>query len=197
MKIENNKNIIVLSDFENFKKNIDRIFTPLSLESINYSFINSVDEIKDSIINKKGDLLVINKSSYTENEIDYLLSLETSIEIIVIIDSYFKFDVLFKKFEHGIITLRRPVTVNKFIEVSKVCLLSIDKRRKNPLENEHDTRIVDFAKVLLIIYEKYTEDEAHKYLEKYAMELRIQFIKAAKNIISYYMKEMENIKYEC
>lgn len=197
MKIANNKNIIVLSDFENFKLNIRKIFSPLELDSIHYSFIDSIYSIKEAIENKKGDLVVINKASYTQDEVDYLLSINSPIEFIVIIDAYFKYDILFKKFEQGIITLRRPVTVNKFIEVSKVCLLSIDKRKKHADENELETRIIDFAKVLLIIYEKHTEDEAHKYIEKYAMELRIQIIKAAKNLISYYMKEMENIKYEC
>ena len=115
--------------------------------------------------------------------------------VIVIIDTYFKFDLLFKNVDSGIITIRRPVTVNKFIEVLKVCLSS-DERKKNPDNKLIDIRIMDFAKVLLIIYKKFNEDEAHKYIEKYAMELRIQIYRAAGNIISYYLNEMENIKYE-
>lgn len=196
MKIENNKKITVLSDFDNFKKNINRIFTPLSLKTIEFNFIDSIYKIDEIINNKKADLLIINKSSYTEDEVDYLLLLKNTIEIIVVIDAYFKFEILFKKFENGLITIRRPITVNKFIEVSKVCLLSIDKRNKNYDIDELELRIIDFAKVLLIIYEKMSEDEAHKYIEKYSMELRIPIIKASRNLISYYMMEMENIKYE-
>ena len=195
MKFKNKLNVVVLSDFENFNKNINKIFAPLPIKNINFSFVDSINSIK-GIVDADFDLLIINKAAYTEDEIKDLLKYDyKTMGVIVIVDTYFKFDMLFKNVDSGIITIRRPITVNKFIEVLKVCLLS-DERKKNPDNKLIDIRIMDFAKVLLIIYKKLSEDEAHKYIEKYAMELRIQIYRAAGNIISYYLNEMENIKYE-
>ena len=194
MDLKNKINIAVLSDFSNFNNNIDKIFAILKVKSVSYTFIDSLDKIGNIIDSNKYDLLIINKSAYSIEDVECISKYEYGgLGVIVVIDSYFKFELFFENINKGIITIRRPITVNKFVEVIKVALISHDKKNN---DNIHDVRIIDFAKVLLIIYKKLTEDEAHKYLERYAMELRINIKKAAQHTIAYYLKEMENIKYE-
>jgi len=194
MELKSKINIAVLSDFLNFNNNIDKLFSTLKVKIVCYTFVDKLDQIKNIIDSNKYDLLIINKSSYSVEEIETLSKYDYGLlGVIVIVDAYFKYDLLFKNVINGIITVRRPVTVNKFIEIVKVTLLSQKKKNKDNME---EIRIIDFAKVLLIINKKLNEDDAHKYLERYSMELRINLCKASKNIISYYLKEMENIKYE-
>ena len=194
MELKSKINIAVLSDFLNFNNNIDKIFSTLKVKTVSYTFVDKLDQIINIIDSNKYDLLIINKSSYSVEEIETLSKYDYGLlGVIVIVDAYFKYDLLFKNVINGIITVRRPVTVNKFIEIVKVTLLSQKKKNKDNME---EIRIIDFAKVLLIINKKLNEDDAHKYLERYSMELRINLCKASKNIISYYLKEMENIKYE-
>ena len=194
MELKSKINIAVLSDFLNFNNNIDKIFSTLKVKIVCYTFVDKLDQIKNIIDSNKYDLLIINKSSYSVEEIEILSKYDYGLlGVIVVVDAYFKYDLLFKNVINGIITVRRPVTVNKFIEIVKVTLLSQKKKDKYSI---NEIRIIDFAKVLLIIYKKISEDDAHKYLERYSMELRINLYKASLNIIQYYLKEMENIKYE-
>lgn len=189
-------NITIVSDFENFRQNINRIFSPLSLEYMNFNNCSSIESAINNIDKLNTDLIIINKAGYKEDELDLLTSYKGNVEILVIIDSYFKYDKLFKKFNEGIMTVRRPLTLNKFVEIIKVLLISIEKRKKSASERATDYKIIDYAKMLLIIKNKISEDDAHKYLEKHSMELRITLSKASTNIILDYLYEMENIKYE-
>ena len=50
------------------------------------------------------------------------------------------------------------------------------------------------AYYFLIISKKMSEDEAHKYLERYAMSVRINLIKAASIIVSSYLLERKYIE---
>lgn len=191
-----NINVLILSDFDNFKNNVNKIFSTLNYDCC-FSFIDSILDLKKSIIEFKPNLIVINKSSYSLEEVDELISIDfKSIGVILVIDCYFKYEDFFKNFEKGIITLRRPVTVNKFIEVTKICIYSNWKKINASNSRLIELRTIDFAKTLLIIYKKLNEDSAHKFLEHYSMRFRMNIFKSSKSIISYYMKEKENIIYE-
>ena len=61
------------------------------------------------------------------------------------------------------------------------------KKEKNKLLKQvDDIKKIDRAKCLLIQYNKMTEDEAHRYLEKQAMDLRISRRAVADKIINYF-----------
>ena len=49
-----------------------------------------------------------------------------------------------------------------------------------------EVRLISEAKLLLIQKKKLTEDEAHKYIERYAMNNRITIGLAARTIINEY-----------
>ena len=190
-------NIKISSDFNNFKKNINQIFSLLPYDNVNYELFDSIYDVEKIIDDGKTNLIILNKSAYVEDEIKYLISLDyKNIGIIIIIDSYFKYELFFKNINKGIITVRRPLSINKFIEVIKALSLSNLKKNEKNAEAVAEYRLLDAAKMFLIIYKKLTEDEAHKYVERYAMKLRINIYNASKNLVSYYLREMENLKYE-
>ena len=54
-----------------------------------------------------------------------------------------------------------------------------------------DIRLTAKAKYLLMIYENKTEEQAHKYIERQAMNQRRQKKEIAKEIIDYYDKQNE------
>ena len=61
------------------------------------------------------------------------------------------------------------------------------KQEKNKLIKQvEDIKKVDRAKCLLIQYNKMTEEQAHRYLEKQAMDLRISRRAVADKIINYF-----------
>lgn len=182
-------NIGILSDFENFNKNLNKILVSLPFR-IKYVFINNIDELEN---NNDLDFVVTNKSAYDLKEIDYFCNNIKKIPILTIIDSYFKYEELFLNVDNGLIIVRRPLGINMFVEILKVLIISSLKKDK---KNKEDYELINTSKIFLIILKRFTEDDAHKYLERYAMDLRISLKEASKNIISDYLKERENIKYE-
>jgi response regulator NasT len=52
-----------------------------------------------------------------------------------------------------------------------------------------EIKIINTAKLLLIEHKKMSEDEAHKYIEKKAMDFRVSKIKIANEIIDEYYKK--------
>ena len=49
-----------------------------------------------------------------------------------------------------------------------------------------DLKIVDRAKLLLVTCLNMSEDQAHRYLEKQAMDMRISRVEVAKQVIKTY-----------
>ncbi len=195
MQYKERFNIIVLSDFNNFKNNMYSIFSLLPIKGVLVSNIESIYEL-DSILNeKKTDLIILNKASYTKDELEYLFNLDVKrISVIVIIDSYFKYKPLFMNFDKGIITIRRPLSINKFLEVLKIALFgNIKKKANNDLKS---IRTIEMAKAFLVTYENMFEEDAHKYLESTAMNNRTTLYDEALKIVIKELLEREDIDYE-
>lgn len=94
--------------------------------------------------------------------------------------------------EYGVFVIPKPFTKSIFYQGIKFVLTSIKrfskmKKEKNKLLKQvDDIKKIDRAKCLLIQYNKMTEDEAHRYLEKQAMDLRISRRAVADKIINYF-----------
>lgn len=94
--------------------------------------------------------------------------------------------------EYGVFVIPKPFTKAIFYQGVKFVFTSIKKFSKlkqqenKLLKQVEDIKKVDRAKCLLIQYNKMTEEQAHKYLEKQAMDLRISRRAVADKIISYF-----------
>lgn len=93
----------------------------------------------------------------------------------------------------GVFVLPRPV--DESVMWSAIWLLISSCRRlcgaaiaAAHIEDKLDElKIIDRAKWLLIDYLKMSESQAHRYIEKQAMDLRITRLEAAKNILKTYL----------
>ncbi len=93
---------------------------------------------------------------------------------------------------YGIITVPKPVNKNMFIislKLSKATFLrmkSMKKRETKLTQKIDDIRIVTRAKCLLISHLSMNEQQAHKHIEKKAMDLRKSKREVAENILKVY-----------
>lgn len=103
------------------------------------------------------------------------------------------FDEVSEKLEnYGIYVIARPI--NRQLFWSALKLLSATHKKLLGLQNENvrlqlkieEIRLVNRAKAILIQYLKMTEQEAHKYIEKQAMDLRITKREVATSILNTY-----------
>ncbi len=94
--------------------------------------------------------------------------------------------------EHGVLVITKPVNRHlfhnylRFTDCFRARILKVaeeNKRLKNMVE---DIKIIDRAKLLLVTCLNMSESQAHKYLEKQAMDLRTSKLAVAKQVISTY-----------
>ena len=72
MKSMDKIHITILSDLNNFKKNMYSIISLLPLKGVLSSTIDSIYEIGTCVAEKRTNVIIINKAVYTKEEIDYL-----------------------------------------------------------------------------------------------------------------------------
>lgn len=93
---------------------------------------------------------------------------------------------------YGILVVSNPIARQMFYRAQKLALAT--KRRLSGLKNENirlqnkieEIRLVTRAKCVLIEYVSMTENQAHKYIEKQAMDLRTSRKEIARSILKSY-----------
>ncbi len=94
--------------------------------------------------------------------------------------------------DYGVIVLSKPVNKTLFHKSLLLLRATVNRLRGIQHENERlqkkidDDRVINRAKGILMEYLSMTEPQAHKYLEKQAMDLRISKAEVAKGLLSTY-----------
>lgn len=93
---------------------------------------------------------------------------------------------------HGIHVMAKPVDKDAFFEaVKKVYenrsrVMGLDSEDIRLLTKIEEIRLINRAKICLMHYLKFSEPQAHRYIEKQAMDTRQTRKEVAKNILSTY-----------
>ena len=97
--------------------------------------------------------------------------------------------------EHGIIAMKRPIEKKVFSCALKDAVILNNRIRALKRENEklqesiEESKLVSRAKGMLMSHLNMTEAQAHRYIEKQAMDLRISKKTVSQNILkTYYNK---------
>ena len=92
----------------------------------------------------------------------------------------------------GIFTLAKPLGKKTLLAALRFAGLSRNRLLRMREDNVQlrgklqETRLVDRAKCILIQYLNMTEAQAHKYIEKQAMDMRLTKLNVAENILKTY-----------
>lgn len=146
------------------------------------------------LINEDYDIIIIDTPLKDEFGTDLAIKLTQigSMGIILVVKSVDADMVGAKVEEYGVFIIPKPFTKSIFYQGVKFVFtsirrLSILKQEKNKLIKQvEDIKKVDRAKCLLIQHNDMTEEEAHKYLEKQAMDLRLSRRAVADKIINFF-----------
>ena len=94
--------------------------------------------------------------------------------------------------DYGVITVGKPINKQLFwqaLKLARVAQSRINMAHKESAKLEkklNDLKIISRAKLLLIVNRDISEDEAHKIIEKQAMDSRLSRVEVAKEIIREY-----------
>ena len=151
-------------------------------------------EARRDLIGKAFDLIIIDSPLPDELGDDFALyaAEQTSAGIILIVNGEILSDISENVEDSGVFVLPKPVSPDFFYQSVK--LLVASRRRVMSLENENqklqkkieEIRLIDRAKCILIQYLNMTEPQAHRYIEKQAMDLRQSRLVTAENILKTY-----------
>lgn len=97
-----------------------------------------------------------------------------------------------KTSQYGAFVISKPLSRQlfskalRFIEAAQNRMNGVRKENVKLQKKIDDIRIINRAKYILMEYLSMTEPQAHKYLEKQAMDMRLTKIEVAENLLSTY-----------
>ena len=178
--------LVVSSD----KKSTEYLYDLLRDEQL--SIVESVESISD--IHGHFDLIIIDiplKNGLGGKTPAELLE-NTDSKIILAVPKEREKEFESKSEKYGIFVIAKPV--DKYILQKTLHFFRAMQKRLGGVQKENvrlkkqidDIRLINRAKCILMEYLSMTEPQAHRYLEKQAMDLRITKAEMAKSILSTY-----------
>lgn len=184
--------ILLVSASDSFNTAVSEILPSSRFQPV--CIANSISAAKRHLADRNFDFVIISSPLPDESGIRFAIdcchSLSTVVLILIKNDIYS--EVHDKVAEHGVFTLPKP-TSRQILSQSLHWMVSARERlRKTEQktlsfeERMAEIRLVNRAKCLLISERTMTEPEAHRYIEKTAMDNCISKRESAENIISLY-----------
>lgn len=142
------------------------------------------------------DMVIINAPLPDEfgTELAGLAAETTAASIILVCASQLADEMADRLSDYGITVLARPLNRELLLRTVKLNIASrsrmagLKRENSDVLSRIEEMRTINRAKSALMKYLKFTEPQAHKYLEKQAMNNRQTRLEAARKIIDTYEK---------
>lgn len=156
--------------------------------------VNSGAEARSLLSQKDFELVIINAPLRDESgeELSLRVTDISLAGVLLIVKAENADDVSAKVEDNGVVVVAKPFSRSLFFQTLK--LMVATRRRMLGLRRENEQlqkkieaiRLVDRAKCVLIQYLNFTEPQAHRYIEKQAMDRRISKREVAEGILKTY-----------
>ena len=139
-------------------------------------------------------LIVINTPLSDESGLDIAMELaaSTTAGILLLVKAELAETVAVRVEQCGVLVIAKPVVramfdqALRFAKASRSRLLAMQHENEKLQKKLSELRLVDRAKCVLIQYLNMSEDQAHRYIEKQAMDTRQTKAAVAQTILSTY-----------
>lgn len=183
---------LIVSNSEKINASLAEILSQASVTDI--TTVSNGGEARRILIEKDFDLYIVNTplpDEFGENLALNIASREISV-VILMVKAELMDEVSDRVEDYGVITIGKPISRALFWNALKLAaathkkIKAIHNENKKLIQKIEDIRIIDRAKCILISHFSMTEPEAHRYIEKQAMDMRITRRKVAEKILSIY-----------
>ena len=154
---------------------------------------NDAGEARRLLLDTPADIVIINTPLTDEFGTELALDLaESPMGVMLLVKSELYDQVCYKVEDSGVLTLAKPMTRQGFYSAVKLLsalsarLAKMEKKNHSLQEKMADIRVVNRAKWLLIERHRMTEEDAHYFIEKQSMDMRLSRREVAENIIRSY-----------
>lgn len=143
--------------------------------------VQSCDEAKRLLLERDFDLCVINSPLADEFGTEFALQTASKgiCQVIFLVKNELYDEICSKLEDEGVFVLAKPVNRQLLWNALKMAgaahgrLSRLARENRILVQKLEDLRFIDRAKCMLIEHYKLTESEAHRYIEKQAMDKRI------------------------
>ena len=159
--------------------------------------VYSEEDAIDQMAKTEFDLIIINSPLEGKSGVDlavFAAEKHTAGVLLVVQNKYA--NIVAQKVEpYGVLVVGKPVVkaffnqAIKFAEVVAHRVVSLKEENINLQNKLEEMKIVNRAKCVLIQYLSMSEVQAHKYIEKQAMDMRLKKSQVAKQILKAYEQE--------
>lgn len=184
--------VLTVSSTDSFNTSISSLLPKSKYSTVH--FVSSVSAAKRVIAERSYDFVIINSplpdDTGTRFAIDVCNTGNTV--VLLLVRAELHEDVYDKVAEHGVFTLSKPtskptiLTALNWMTSAREMLNKTQKKTLSIEEKMEEIRIINRAKWLLISNLKMTEQDAHRHIEKQAMDRCIPKRKVAEEIINSY-----------
>ncbi len=158
------------------------------------TILTSAGEAKRLLINTPRDIVIIDTPLKDEFGTQFAITVAERYcaGVILFVKQEAYEQISYKLEEHGVFTLAKPVSRQtvfqsvKLMVATQAKLKALEQKNWTLEEKMKDVRLINRAKWLLIERLKMTESEAHRYIEKTAMDRCVKRGEIAQDIIKMY-----------
>lgn len=184
--------VLIVSQSEKSILYLTELLTQASLGSI--TTLSNAGEARRLLIEKDFDLCIVNAPLQDEfgESLARNIAAKGISQVILIVKSELYDDVTEKTEDYGVITIAKPIHKPLLWSALKMARATHTKMRAMQSENNkllqkiEDIRMIDRAKCILISHLSMSEPEAHRYIEKQAMDMRLTRRDIAEEILKTY-----------
>ena len=189
---EQTYSVLVVSASEKLNQALPEFFSVSTFSPVNV--VTNVSAAKRAVAEIDFDFIVVNSPLPDDAGIRFSIDTsDSSNSVVLFIARAEQYGELYWKLaEHGIFVMQRPLSRSVFNAATDWLISARERIRKTEKktlsieEKMNEIRLVNRAKWLLISELKMTEPDAHRYIEKQAMDRCIPKNRIAEEIIKTY-----------
>ncbi len=153
--------------------------------------VKSVAEARRRLLEQNYDIVIINAPLPDDFGMRLAIDVcsESAAGVLILVKNELYNDIYAKVVEFGVMTLSKPTTIPIISQTLRILCATRERMRRMEAkqatveEKVEEIRLVNRAKWQLIQCMDMTEEDAHRYIEKQAMDLRVSKRQVAENII--------------
>lgn len=189
---ENAYSTLVVSSAESFNNAIAAMLPKVRFQPI--INVSTVAAAQRAVVERNFDFVLINAPVKDDLGIRFAIDCSTAHNalVLLLVPNEIHGDVYTKVAEHGVFTLPKPMNKQsmenalRWLLTAKRKLAGAEKKTSKMKNKMEEVRLVNKAKWLLISQEGMLEPEAHRFLEKEAMNRCLTKMQIAQEIIDKY-----------
>ncbi len=189
---KNSSSVLIVSSSQKVNKFLSELLPPDRFSPI--LTVPTAGEARRLLVDRDIDIVVINAPLPDDFGLEFAIEASESLNcgVLIFVKAELQDNVSEKVEGYGILTLSKPVS--RQLIYQSMNLLVASRQKIKALEEKTSTlqskmeeiRIINRAKLLLIEHLKMSEPEAHRYIEKTAMDACVKRRKIAEDIIRTY-----------